>query len=84
MVLTLICIIRNPEWFVGKIKLRKRGKLSMIYINKNNLYTLFFRENAIQSNFEQTQNDMQKLNNQLIAAVQQKLVLSEQLEQWQV
>lgn len=41
------------------------------------------RENAIQSNFEQTQNDMQKLNNQLIAAVQQKLVLSEQLEQWQ-
>ena len=42
------------------------------------------RENQMKSQYETAQKDMQKLNNQLISAVQQKLELSEQLEQWQV
>jgi len=38
----------------------------------------------LQAHEEQHDSDMKKLNNQLIAAVQQKIDLSEQLEQWQV
>lgn len=41
------------------------------------------RENEVKVKYEETKNDMQKLNNQLISAVEQKLELSEQLEQWQ-
>lgn len=38
----------------------------------------------MKAKYEIAQSDMKKLNDQLIAAVQQKLELSEQLEQWQV
>eukprot|EP00111_Clytia_hemisphaerica_P019736 TCONS_00058240-protein len=41
------------------------------------------RANDLQAHEEQHTSDMKKLNNQLISAVQQKLELSEQLEEWQ-
>jgi len=41
------------------------------------------RANDLQANEEQHTSDMKKLNTQLIAAVQQKIELSEQLEEWQ-
>ena len=36
------------------------------------------------ANQEQSSSDMQKLNNQLISAVQKNVELGEQLEEWQV
>ena len=56
-------------------------KLKIVLQERDNALTAG-KEMAI--NYQMLQNDMVELNNQLMAAVQQKFELFEQLEQWQI
>lgn len=44
----------------------------------------YFRQNKMEMELSKAKMDLLSLNNQLLEAIQQKVALSEQLDQWQV
>lgn len=74
--------VSDDEW-QRKIYLQSLMHLNLSY-SLITLFNYYFRKNKMEIQLAESKFELSSLNDQLMEAIQQKMALSQELEQWQV